>query len=121
MGETRVDLIIKGEKGQEVIKDVLVDTGASFSFLPKDRLERAGAFLLPEKTKVELGNGERVEAEAYAATVEVEGRVGPATILTFEGAKSVVGLSVLEALGLKVNPTTGKLEETRPSGVAYFY
>ena len=38
------------------------------------------------------------------------------------GAKSVVGVRTLEDLdlGLKVNPVSGRFEESRPKNVAYF-
>jgi len=43
------------------------------------------------------------------------------TAVTFEGAKPVIGVFSLGSLGLKANPVTEKLEETRPKGIAYFY
>jgi len=36
------------------------------------------------------------------------------------GAKSVVGVRTLEDLGLKVDPVSGRFEESRPKNVAYF-
>jgi len=45
----------------------------------------------------------------------------PAISITFEGAQTVVGVETLESLGLKLDPTTGKIEFTRPKGMAYFY
>jgi len=45
----------------------------------------------------------------------------PSTIAALKGAKTVIGVQALEALGLKVDPTTGKLEPTRPEGLAYLY
>jgi predicted aspartyl protease len=84
-------------------------------------LEEVGAQKLPAKVEVELGNGERVLADSYGAAVEFEGRKVPVIIITFPGAKRVVGVQTLEALGLRVNPVTGKLEFVREKGVAYLY
>jgi predicted aspartyl protease len=53
--------------------------------------------------------------------IRIEDREGPAIIATFEGVKHVLGVQTLEALGLKVDPLTGKLQPTRPKGIAYFY
>ena len=70
---------------------------------------------------IELGDGKIVQADAYAAILSLEDRQSPIIAVTFEGAKPVIGVFSLESLGLKVNPVTGKLEETRPKGIAYFY
>lgn len=40
---------------------------------------------------------------------------------TNKGAKTVIGVETLESIGLKLDPTTGNLEFTRPKGMAYFY
>ena len=59
------------------------------------------------------------------------GAGAPRTILLDNGATEVApkgyvpkqghSAQTLESLGLKPNPDTGKLEPTRPKGVAYFY
>ena len=45
----------------------------------------------------------------------------PAISITFEGAKTVIGVETLESPGLKLDPTTGTLEFTSPKGLAYFH
>ena len=121
MGHVHADLTITWEAKEATIKRLLVDTGATFTVLPKDVLENIGAPKSARKFSLELGNGEKVEAEVYALWARIDDREGPAIALTFEGAKSVIGVQTLESLGLRVNPTTGELEFTRPKGVAYFY
>jgi len=121
MGHIFADMEIEGVKEKERLEKILVDTGATYSFLPKETLEKIGAFKHPKTKEIELGNGERMEAEVYTLDVTIEERSGPAAALTFEGAKSVVGVETLESLGLKVDPSTEKLESTRPKGLAYFY
>lgn len=121
MGHTFADLVVHGLKGKCALVKVVVDTGATYTVLPKDVVEAIEPARLPVKTVLELGNGRIVEAETYAMVSQVGGREGPIIAVTFEGAKTVIGVQALESLGFKVNPVTGALEETRPKGVAYFY
>ena len=121
MGHVHVDVCVRGEKGELKIEKVLVDTGATYTVLPLKVLEEVGAVKTPHPIAVELADGRKVKADVYVATVEIDGREGPGLILTFKDAKTVLGVQALEALGLKVDPTTGKLEATRPKGIAYFY
>ena len=121
VGHIHIDLNIRAGKGKTVLRGILVDTGATHTVLPAEALRRVGAYKLPHKAKLELGDGRSVRAEFYAAVLGVGDREAPATIATFKGAKPVLGVLVLESLGLKVDPVTRKLEATRPKGVAYYY
>lgn len=121
MGHTIVDVVIIGPKGERELKGILVDTGATYSVFSEEVLKDIGASKLPAKVPVELGDGRVIQADAYGAVLNLGNRQGPIIALTFEGAKSAIGVQSLESLGLKVNPITGSLEETRPRGIAYFY
>jgi predicted aspartyl protease len=121
MGRVYIDIIIKREKGVEKLENVVVDTGATFSFVEEEILKKIGTIKLPSKVKVELGDGKRIVANCYAAIIEFENKEVPSIILTFPGAKRVVGTETLEAFGARVNPITHKLEFVREKGVAYFY
>jgi len=103
------------------IDNLLVDTGATFTVLPRDMLEEVGAIKVPTTTKLELGDGRSVEAEVYAIVLTIEDREGASLAVTFKGAKPVLGVRSLEDLGLRVDPVSGSLEATRPPGVAYYY
>jgi aspartyl protease family protein len=116
---TKVRLI--GQAAQHQLENLLVDTGATFTVLPRDLLEKVGASKVPTKTKLELGDGRSVDAEVYAVVMVIEDREGATLAVTFEGAKSVLGVRSLEDLGLKVNPVSGSLEAARPAGTAYYY
>jgi len=98
-----------------------VDTGATFTILSKDVAEEVGAAKLPATIELELGDGRRIGAEAYGLALRIGEREGPAIVASFEGAKPVLGVQSLESLGLKVDPVSGRLEPTRPAGVAYYY
>ena len=120
MGEVRVDMRLKGEKGELELKDILVDTGATYTVLNKRDLEEVGAYKMRE-TWVSLGNKERVKATRYAATIVIGERECDTIILTFKDAERVIGLLTLESIGLKVNPMVGELEPAREANLAYFF
>lgn len=103
------------------MKGLIIDTGATYTVLSRDVLEAVGALKLPRKFPSRLEDGRSVEAEVYSLWLELGDREGPVIALTFEGAQQVISVQTLESLGLKVNPVTGELEETRPKGMAYFY
>jgi predicted aspartyl protease len=120
MGHVHADLMIRWTK-ETTLKNLLVDTGATFTTLPKEVLGSVGAIKIPGTVHIELGNGKVVEAETYAIRAGIGDREGPAIAATFAGAQSVIGVHTLESLGLKVNPISGELEATRPKSIAYFY
>ena len=121
MGHVVANITIKGEKGESALTEILVDTGATYTMLSPEVVKQVGAIKASFTMDVELGDGRKVKAEVYYALASIDGREGPAIILSFAGAKEVVGVQTLESLGLKLDPATGKLESTRPKGVAYFY
>jgi predicted aspartyl protease len=113
---TKVRLI--GTEAQHEVENLLVDTGTTFTVLPRELLEKVGAAKVPTKTKLELGDGRTVDAEVYAVVMMIEDREGATLAVTFEGAKPVLRVRSLEDLGLKVNPVKGLLEAVRPAGTA---
>jgi len=121
MGHLYTDVTVKGSKTALELKNVLVDTGATYTVLPEEVLEEVGAWGPMPDIEVELGNGEKVKARAYGVAIKIEGVEAPSISISFRGAQAVIGIETLESIGLKLDPTTGKLEFTRPGGVAYFY
>ncbi|HID95111.1 MAG TPA: hypothetical protein EYP53_03515 [Candidatus Latescibacteria bacterium] len=103
------------------LKGVLIDTGTTYTVLPEDILGEVGAWGPMPGVEVELGNGEKVRAKAYGVAIKIEGVEAPSISITFKGAKTVIGVETLESIGLKLDPTMGNLEFTRPKGMAYFY
>jgi predicted aspartyl protease len=116
-----MNIIVKGKKGEEKLENIVVDTGATYTFLEERTLKKIGAVKLPTRIEVELGDGKKVLADAYGVVVKFEDREAPTIAVTFPGTKMVVGVETLETLGLRVDPTTNKLEYVRPKGMAYFY
>ena len=121
MGHLHTDMTVRGNKAAVELKSVLIDTGATYTVLPKKVLDEVGAGEIPTKIDVELGNGKKVKAKAYGVAIKIEGVEAPAISITFKGAQTVIGVETLESIGLKLDPTTGRLEFTRPKGLAYFY
>ncbi|HID10303.1 MAG TPA: hypothetical protein EYP17_03260 [Candidatus Latescibacteria bacterium] len=121
MGHIYTDVTVKGREGSLKLKNVLIDTGATYTVLPEKTLKKIGAWGPMREIDLRLGGGRRVKAKAYGIVVGIEDAEAPAIGITFEGAQTVIGVETLESLGLKLDPTTGRLEFTRPKGMAYFY
>lgn len=121
MGHIHADIRVKGSKRTADLKNVLIDTGATFTVLPEDVLEEIGAARIPTEVEIELGNGQKVMARAFGVAIQIEGVEGPSVTVTFDGARTVIGVETLESLGVTLDPTTGSLVFARPGGVAYFY
>lgn len=111
MGETFATVRIYGRLGSSTL-ELLVDTGATFTKIPKAIGEKIG---LEAKytTEVELSDGRLVERKLALAELEIEGIKRPVLVsLSEDGEKSLLGYTTLEVLGFKVNPLTRKLEKT---------
>lgn len=92
--------------------DVLVDTGASFTMLPRRMLERL--HVTPHDTmEFILADGRRVEREIGRVWVKYNGRQ-EITIVAFvdDEAPPVLGAYSLEGLRLGVDPLNRRLIET---------
>lgn len=121
MGHLHADIAVRGSKKAMELRNVLIDTGATYTVLPENVLKEVGAWGPMLDLEVELGNGTKVKAKAYGVAIMIEGVEAPTTAITFDDAQTVVGVETLESIGVKLDPTTGTLEFTRPKGVAYFY
>ena len=91
--------------------ELIIDTGATFSVISRERLERLG--IKPFfKRKFRLATGELIERETGGVGFEIEGK-GKGVIDAIFGEKGdaeVLGLLILEAMALKVNTVTEELE-----------
>ena len=110
MGRMFVGARFRGKDVLEVDR-ILVDTGASFTIMPLNLAEKH--FIeTPFEVELKLGDGRIVKAKMFVAEVEIEGRRGPLRIMAFKDAMPVIGVDTLETLGLRVDPSTGKVEKT---------
>jgi predicted aspartyl protease len=110
MGHIFVGARFRGKDVLEVDR-ILVDTGASFTVMPLNLAEKY--FIeTPFEVELRLGDGRIVKAKMFVAEVEIEGRKGPLRIMAFKDAMPVIGVDTLETLGLRVDPSTGRVEKT---------
>ena len=121
MGHIHTNIAVRGSKTSAKLKNVLIDTGATYTVLPEEVLKKVGASPIPTKVEVELENGKKVKAKAYGVAIKIRDVEAPSITITFKGAKTVIGVETLESIGLRLDPTTGRLDFTRPKGMAYFY
>ena len=110
MGETIAKIKVMGLTPNGTTEvEVVVDTGATYTALPKRTLLPLG--IKPEREiTIELANGQTLRRALGYAIVEVEGRRSPnVVILGEEGDAAVVGLVTLESCGLMVDPLNRRL------------
>ena len=112
MGHVYVQVSLRGPKKAKSVK-MLVNTGATYLLIPSRLADELGAIKLPGRILTSYANGGREELEATAVMIELEGRVGGAIALIGASEEPLLGVEALEALGLKVDPSTGRVEATR--------
>jgi len=105
--------ISKGPSGPARAIRVLVDTGATYTMLPRDALEAMGV-VAARTERVRLGDGRIAEwglGEAYIRY----GTRGTHTWVLFgeRGGLSVLGALTLEELSLQVDPRSRRLRRIK--------
>jgi predicted aspartyl protease len=113
--------LVKGDKGQRNIERIQIDTDVFFTILPSEILFEIGAYPEDLKARLELEQGDSVEARVFSVVVSTHGREDVTLAVTFEGAHPVLGAKFLEDLGLEVDSESGALGRTRHRGFAYNY
>jgi len=70
--------------------------------------------------KVELPVADERKVEAYLsyAYIKIGEREGILPVAIMEAPEPILGVTALEGLATKVDPTAGKIEYTRPYGLA---
>ena len=91
--------------------DLLVDTGAIFSVIPRQVLEALG--VQPVGRRRFRAFGGVVEKEVGAALIKYRDDFAVMEVIFGERDDApVMGVTTLETLGYRVNPSTGELEPT---------
>lgn len=113
MGQIRVKAKLTNPlNGAETEEEALIDTGATYTVIPSKTYEKLRLKIVGEKD-VETAKGLTRLEESFAL-IEIEGKRGLTPLLVSKDLKDLlIGVLTLEALGLKVDPTTGKLKEAR--------
>jgi predicted aspartyl protease len=92
--------------------EALVDTGAAFSWVHRERLERMGAQLL-RRIGFRAIDGSILERDTAAVWVTSDGFKAPDIVVMAEpGDMEVIGVHTIEGLGLAADPVQKKLIPT---------
>ncbi len=114
MGTFRVDIEI-GDAGGERWESVsaLVDTGATYTWVPSDILERLR--VQPQfRREFETADGRIIERDMAAVTARWDGQTLP-TLVVFadEGSRPLLGVVTLEEFSLGIDPVNRRLVSVR--------
>jgi clan AA aspartic protease len=114
MGEVRVQIVVinprTGARSEEFT--ALADTGATLTVIPGTILQHLGIQKVRTVSLV-LADGRRAERDVGEAVVGVNGESVPCRVIFGEpGDASLLGLTVLEQLGLAVDPVQRRLIPT---------
>jgi predicted aspartyl protease len=108
MGLTKIDAVVSGSSGESIRLELLVDSGAQYTLLPREVWMRLG--LRPERRMrfhlADLTTMERGISDCYIELdVDGERLTGPTpVILGEESDVALLGVVTLESLGLILNP-----------------
>ena len=93
------------EPNREWKGEFLVDTGAIDTLAPRPQLEAIG--LKPKGREFyELADGTRLEMETTTCDVEMMGKtVGTTVIFGEAGVEPLLGMTVLESAGIRIDPS----------------
>ncbi|MGD0092558.1 MAG: retroviral-like aspartic protease family protein [Planctomycetota bacterium] len=92
---------------------MFVDTGSTFSIIPRALADSLGITYAGIKHRVQLADGRHITMKAATLGFRVLGRDVPSTVLVGKVDEPILGVETLEALGLAVDPRSGKLKKTR--------
>ena len=91
----------------------LVDTGSTFTVIPRKVFETLGLKPTGRRVEVETAKGTRELQETYLRLSSDGVTVLTPGLISNELRSVLVGVITLEQLSFKVNPLTGKLEKHR--------
>jgi clan AA aspartic protease len=114
MGEVRIPIVVEnprtGARSEELI--ALADTGATLTVVPAAALRQLGIEPVGSVAVV-LADGRRVSRSVGNAVIAIDGESAPCRVLFGEADDAVLlGLTVLEQLGLAVDPVQRRLVPT---------
>jgi predicted aspartyl protease len=97
------------EQPQWLALEGLVDTGSTYTWIPRDKLESIG--LQPRITRdFETADGRRIVRDMVVALMRLEGQTLPTLVVFGEPNDAVLlGVYAFEGFGLGVDPVNHKL------------
>ena len=111
MGEFSVQVTVghPSDTARVVEAELLVDTGATLTWIPRELLERLGVPLLRRRSFL-VADGRTVERETAGARIRLDGSEAIVTVVLAEpGDGSMLGATTLESLGFAVDPVRKRL------------
>lgn len=109
MFEVKVQLSNLASPGRAEEVSLIVDTGATLSWIPREILAKLGAVAF-SRLPFSLADGRRLEREITAVLMTLDGRKAPVEVAFGEpGEEAVLGATALEGLGFMVDPVAKKL------------
>jgi len=109
MFNVKVKLANLNSPGQTEEVSLLVDTGATLSWIPREVLEKLGAIPL-SRLPFSLADGRTLERDTTAVLLTINGRKGAVPVAFGEpGEEAVLSATALETLGFIVDPVAQKL------------
>ena len=113
MGEVRVQIVVTnprtGARSEEVT--TLADTGATLTVVPGEIVRQLGIAAV-RRVSLVLADGRRAQRDVGEAHVAVNEPVPCRIVFGEPGDAALVGLTVLEQLGLAVDPVQRRLVPT---------
>jgi len=98
---------------QLVEAEFLFDTGGSYTAIPPRLRQQLG--LIPgTPARTQLADSSIVDIELTWAYLRLNGREGSVPVEIIDVPEPMIGVTALEALGMKVNPVSGELEVVWP-------
>jgi clan AA aspartic protease len=113
MGVTYVSVNVKRTARSKRSKQTkcLVDSGASYSVIPRRILEKFGV-RVDQKQTFTLADGSQVERELGTAYFKLAGREGSSMVIFGEPSDAtLLGVLTLESLGLMLDPLKRELRK----------
>jgi len=112
MGFTKVKVRISDPERRELAEDVelIVDTGAVYTIIPRETLERLGIRGRSRRRFYKVSK-QAIERDVGIAVVEAMGsEAGTTVILGETGDMPLLGVTALGELGLEVDPVTRQIK-----------
>jgi len=111
MFEVKVKLASLTAPGRTEEISLLVDTGATLSWIPREVLQRIGVTAF-SRLPFSLADGRVLERDTTAVLFTINGSKAPVPVAFGEpGEQAVLGATALEVLGFVVDPVAKKLIE----------
>ena len=98
-----------GPDGPFEALEALVDSGATYTLVPRTVLTRLGVAPTERRTFV-IADGSRIEREIADAAIRIDGRTRPSVVVFGDdAAEPLLGAVTLEEFGLGIDPVRRQL------------